>query len=616
MPHWRRAPLTIVTGVGLVVSGVACTDGPQSEEAEESPRPLPTVYDAQLPPGVSGKPLRFLHGPESEGPGILDDANGVRIESLGNAFLFSSNSEERHVLQRAGDGEKLWEGAHRVSGFGRDRDGSEVLILSEDDDGSRTTVVLDDEGETVWRGADREIYLDGLVLRRPEEWSADDPYGDFAVLDTDGEEIWDFTFEEPEDAAEEESEEDAEDDPDDTPDLDRMGVPVGAQGDVLFLHDGAGLLQARDAGDAPGELLWGIAGDDEELAGGSAVPRPRPQLVGGYELPAGEEDSADGAEDEGGGAEETRTTVLVRWSHPEEPSRLSLHDLESGELVWSLVEPGVNPADHGFNTVRVPGTVYDSATHTLLLPQASRETPMIGIDLVEGEVGWRFDDETERSISPAFSLDGHIYGSSRDADDGTSQVVLEAETKKPVADDLTSYVEAVTDDGHAIVVWDRQRFVFGPEEEQEEGGRPSYGVGAARPHPGRPHREVGPEECGVLPAESTICGPTDALGERRSLPSRNMNMPENGAAGPEPPELPLASEFPQATQEQWRELVAGVLRKTGGDTGQAESEPEELLASATYEGIRISPCTWGTRASTPAFPGWSPSRAAGGPRGC
>ncbi len=64
-------------------------------------------------------------------------------------------------------------------------------------------------------------------------------------------------------------------------------------------------------------------------------------------------------------------------------------------------------------------------------------------------------------------------------------------------------------------------------------------------------------------------------------------MPESGTGNPE--SLTLGAEFPAATREQWRELVAGVLKKSGADADPAQGTPEELLASATYDGIRLSP---------------------------
>ena len=45
------------------------------------------------------------------------------------------------------------------------------------------------------------------------------------------------------------------------------------------------------------------------------------------------------------------------------------------------------------------------------------------------------------------------------AEDGGTQVVFDSRTKDVVADDLSGYVEAVTDDGYALVVQNRQRFI-------------------------------------------------------------------------------------------------------------------------------------------------------------
>src|SRR5271165_3228064 len=45
-------------------------------------------------------------------------------------------------------------------------------------------------------------------------------------------------------------------------------------------------------------------------------------------------------------------------------------------------------------------------------------------------------------------------------------------------------------------------------------------------------------------------------------------------------ELPLAAEFPQASREQWRKLVDGVLKGTSFD---------DALVSETYDGLRIEP---------------------------
>ncbi|MBB6173961.1 methylmalonyl-CoA mutase [Nocardiopsis mwathae] len=64
-------------------------------------------------------------------------------------------------------------------------------------------------------------------------------------------------------------------------------------------------------------------------------------------------------------------------------------------------------------------------------------------------------------------------------------------------------------------------------------------------------------------------------------------MPESGAAGPEGPAL--GAGFPAATRERWRELVAGVLAKSGVDVDRSAHAPEESLASATYDGFTIGP---------------------------
>ncbi|MFC3998347.1 hypothetical protein ACFOVU_20645 [Nocardiopsis sediminis] len=498
-------PRVPVAAVAVLLAGAACTGEPaQPPGATQSPRPLPTSFGGEPPPGVAGAPSRFLHGPGSDGPDILDDPMGVRIQAVGDAFLISSNSEERHVLQDAADGATLWEGGHRVDGFGTDRDGSDVLVLTGDDG---TTTVVGDDGEAVWSGdGGRDSYVGGVVVRRPEGWSADDPYGDFTVRGTDGAEIWDFAFTpppgaDPGDSGDPDGRGDGEgngseegdtepplfgdpDAPSAAPDPDRLGVPVGAHGDALLLTDGSGLFQARDIGDDTGELLWSVAGDDPALAGDSGVPLPQPQIVGYYDLPgtgdgpeataAGEPEDAPASGEPDGGAPEARPTVLLRWSFPEDPSLLSLHDLDDGATLWTLTEPGANPVDREFTPAQVTGTVYDPATGTLLLPQASGAASLIAVDLATGAQRWEFEDADERSIVPAVALSGYVYGDSRSADDTeSSQVVLEAETKDVVADDLDSYVEAATGDGHVLVVRDRQRFVFPPP------GDPAPGVSAS-----------------------------------------------------------------------------------------------------------------------------------------
>ena len=58
--------------------------------------------------------------------------------------------------------------------------------------------------------------------------------------------------------------------------------------------------------------------------------------------------------------------------------------------------------------------------------------------------------------------------------------------------------------------------------------------------------------------------------------------------------LALAAEFPAATREEWRELVAAVLRKAGGRAAQAfaadpDADPEAALTTRLYDGIDVKP---------------------------
>src|SRR4051794_1754642 len=59
-------------------------------------------------------------------------------------------------------------------------------------------------------------------------------------------------------------------------------------------------------------------------------------------------------------------------------------------------------------------------------------------------------------------------------------------------------------------------------------------------------------------------------------------------AEPEAPaELSLAGEFPAATRDQWRELVAGVLRKAGRT--ELPDPVEEALRRTVATGVRVAP---------------------------
>ena len=68
--------------------------------------------------------------------------------------------------------------------------------------------------------------------------------------------------------------------------------------------------------------------------------------------------------------------------------------------------------------------------------------------------------------------------------------------------------------------------------------------------------------------------------------------------------LALAAEFPAATRDQWRELVAAVFVKSG----RGVDDPEQALATTTYDGITIKPLY--TSADAPAT-----AAAGGGPAG-
>ncbi|KIH97121.1 hypothetical protein LP52_20580 [Streptomonospora alba] len=509
MRTWRRAPLAAAAGVALLVAGSACTPEDEPDGSQDSPRPLPTAFESELPPGVGGEPLRHLHGPGGEGPDILDDEMGVRISAVGDAFLVSSNSEERHLLLGAEDGRTLWRGRQHIQRFGLDADGSQVLIAEGRDGG---TEVIGDDGETVWHGTGgRTSFVGGVVVRRPADWSAGEPYGDYTVRAPGGAKLWEYTFEAPpEDAGEPDgsgSEGSGNGAADDGGDPDRNGVPVAARDGVLLLDDGQGLLQARGIGEeGAGELLWSIAGDDPALAGGTDVQRPRPQVIGSYEIPSGDEGGETAAPEEGTGApqedrsaspepgtddspssaapspegtaapsggegpgdEPARTATLVRWTVPEEPSVLSLHDLHSGELLWSVAEPGANPPGDEFAPPPLQGALYERDTGTVLLPQATGETPLIAVGLEAGEIRWEFEDEFEQAISPALAMNGYIYGDARGTGDTSgAQVVLDADDKNVAAEGLGAYVEAATAEGYSIVVSDRQRFVFPPADAPE-----------------------------------------------------------------------------------------------------------------------------------------------------
>lgn len=77
--------------------------------------------------------------------------------------------------------------------------------------------------------------------------------------------------------------------------------------------------------------------------------------------------------------------------------------------------------------------------------------------------------------------------------------------------------------------------------------------------------------------------------------------------------LSLAAEFPAATRDEWRSLVSAVLSKSGVPT---DADPEEALASTTYDGIEIAPLyTAADRSAPTGVPGRPPFVRAATPEG-
>ena len=83
---------------------------------------------------------------------------------------------------------------------------------------------------------------------------------------------------------------------------------------------------------------------------------------------------------------------------------------------------------------------------------------------------------------------------------------------------------------------------------------------------------------------------------------------------PDDDELPLAANFPDATYEQWRELVAGVLRKSGKELTGAEAE--QALSTGLDDGLRVRPLyTARDAVSGTGLPGFAPYVRGGRPEG-
>ncbi|MBC6448467.1 methylmalonyl-CoA mutase subunit beta [Actinokineospora xionganensis] len=83
-----------------------------------------------------------------------------------------------------------------------------------------------------------------------------------------------------------------------------------------------------------------------------------------------------------------------------------------------------------------------------------------------------------------------------------------------------------------------------------------------------------------------------------------------------PHDLVLAGEFADAAREQWQDLVAGVLRKSGALPEEFDGAVESLLATTTYDGIVLEPLYTAEDAPPPAgFPGLPPYVRGGKPQG-
>ncbi|MET0133235.1 MAG: methylmalonyl-CoA mutase family protein [Kibdelosporangium sp.] len=85
---------------------------------------------------------------------------------------------------------------------------------------------------------------------------------------------------------------------------------------------------------------------------------------------------------------------------------------------------------------------------------------------------------------------------------------------------------------------------------------------------------------------------------------------------PEPEELVLAAEFPAPRREQWQELIAGVLRKSGKLPDDVPDDVSDLIATRTYDDFVIHPLYTGDDTSdAPGMPGVPPFVRGGRPEG-
>jgi methylmalonyl-CoA mutase len=81
-------------------------------------------------------------------------------------------------------------------------------------------------------------------------------------------------------------------------------------------------------------------------------------------------------------------------------------------------------------------------------------------------------------------------------------------------------------------------------------------------------------------------------------------------------QLKLAAEFPEASRDQWRDLVGKVLRRSGADLDGHDGPVEDLLATTTYDGVTVQPLYTADDAAPDAgFPGVAPYVRGGRPDG-
>src|ERR1044072_1973664 len=92
----------------------------------------------------------------------------------------------------------------------------------------------------------------------------------------------------------------------------------------------------------------------------------------------------------------------------------------------------------------------------------------------------------------------------------------------------------------------------------------------------------------------------------RREPSLSVALPGMTSAE----RLSLAADFPAGTRDEWRELVRGVLRKSGAEPDDVEA----ALSSRTYDGFDLRPLyTAEDTAPDGGFPGLPPHVRGGTP---